>query len=327
MAHIVAGFASSFSPQLHVPVEMWADMGKRDAGGRNLIGADGKSHSYDELLEMADPSVAKAAQPEEQAKRHKACQDNIAVVGKKMQETDLDALVYFADDEHSLFDVDNWPAVLCFYGPEVPYRARTVAENAPPQTRAAAWAYGTESLDLPGAPELGERILYHLTANDIEVSRATKLLEGKGIGHHLGFMNTRLLNGKQVPVIPFVINGSYPPNTPSPRRLYRMGQAINEAVESWGSDARVGVVAIGGFSHAVIDEEMDRRIFEACQRDDAGTLSSIPEERLQGGNGQTRIWFAAAGALKGLKMQPLDYIPAYRSAGGTGCGMGFAIWQ
>ena len=327
MAQIVAGFATSFSPQLHVPPEMWATMGERDQNARALIGADGQSHSYDELLEMADPSVQKAIAPEEQAKRHKACQEHIASIGKRMQETELDALVYFADDEHALFDVDNWPAVLCVHGETVPYRPRPISEQSAPQAKAAAWAYGEEPLDLPGSPDLGEHILRHLTANDLELSRATKLGEGKSLGHHLGFMNTRLLQGKQVPAIPFVVNGSYPPNAPSPRRLYRLGQAIAEAVAEWPGDARVGVVAIGGFSHAVIDEEMDRRIFESCAKDDAAKLTSVPEERLQGGNGQSRVWFSAAGALKGLKMQPLDYSPAYRSAGGTGCGMGFAYWS
>ena len=210
MAQIVAGFATSFSPQLHVPPEMWATMGERDSGSRSLLGTDGKSHSYDELLEMADPSVQKAIQPEEQAKRHKACQEHLATIGRKMRETQLDALVYFADDEHALFDVDNWPAVLCVHGDTVPYIPRPVNDDSPPQVKAAAWAYGEEPVDWPGSPDLGDHILRHLTANDLELSRSTKLREGKSLGHHLGFMNTRLLEGKQVPTVPFVINGKLP---------------------------------------------------------------------------------------------------------------------
>jgi 3-O-methylgallate 3,4-dioxygenase len=60
----------------------------------------------------------------------------------------------------------------------------------------------------------------------------------------------------------------------------------------------------------VIDEQTDRRIVEACRMNDAATLCSLPKARLTGGNGQGRVWIAAAGALQGLQMRLLDYIPA-----------------
>ena len=159
------------------------------------------------------------------------------------------------------------------------------------------------------------------------MSRSSGLKEGRGIGHHIGFVNTRLLEGKRVPLLPILFNASFPPNVLTAARFYGFGQALAEAVGSWRGDARVGVLAVGGFSHPGVDEATDRKIVEACRAGDAATLQSLPEERLTGGNGQGRVWIAAAGALESLKMTFDDYVAAYRSPGGTGCGMGFAAWE
>jgi hypothetical protein len=326
MGRIAAGFATSFSPQLHVPPELWPAMGERDRSAASLLGPDGRQHSYDELLAMAGPEVAQALDPAEQATRHQACQGHIAALGGKLQDAALDAVIVFTDDERTLFSEENFPTVFFYHGETVAYAPRPIAANAPPQTKEAAWAYGEQALELPGAPKLGEHILRHLAASGFDVTRSSRLKEGVGIGHHIGFVNTRLLAGKTVPMIPVLFNASYPPNVLTARRFYGFGRAIAEAVAGWPEDARVGVLAVGGLSHPVIDEEMDRRIVEACRTNDAATLCSLSEERLTGGNGQGRVWIAAAGALLGLAMQLLDYIPAYRSPGGTGCGMGFAYW-
>ena len=157
---------------------------------------------------------------------------------------------------------------------------RPVGEQSPPATKAAAWAYGEEHIDLPGSPELGDHILRHLTANDLELSRATQLAEGKSLGHHLGFMNTRLLQGKQVPTVPFVVNGSYPPNAPSPRRLYRLGQAIAEAYGVHGFDPETFVCLGSGQPIGYPDIEFDVEpheweIFEPVDRDRGDALLAL----------------------------------------------------
>ncbi len=327
MAKITAGFASSFSPQLHVPAEMWPQMGERDKNARALLAPDGKNHTYDELLAMAGPAVAAAITPQEQAARYKQCTEDIATVAKKIQAASIDALIMLTDDEHILFGDDNFPTALFYYGETVPYVPRNTGDNVPPLTKAGLWAYGQEPLQLPGSPKLGEHILKHLPKAGFDVSRSSGLKEGVGIGHHVGFANTRLLGGKALPLLPILFNTSFPPNIMTTRRFYGFGEALKAAVESWPEDARVGVLVVGGFSHPVIDEAMDRKIIEGCRTKDAESLRSIPEEPLYGPNGQGRSWIAAAGALQHLNMQFHDYVPAYRSPAGTGCGMGFACWE
>jgi hypothetical protein len=47
---------------------------------------------------------------------------------------------------------------------------------------------------------------------------------------------------------------------------------------------------------------------------------------MQGSQGEVLCWIAAAGAAEHLNMELLDYIPGYRSAAATGCGLAFARW-
>ncbi len=117
-----------------------------------------------------------------------------------------------------------------------------------------------------------------------------------------------------------------PPHQPTPKRCYALGQALRQAVESWPSDKRVAVIASGGLSHFVIDEELDHQVITAMQNSDAATLTSIPKERLNSENSEIRNWIATAGAAEHLKMQLIDYVPCYRSPAGTGCAMSFARW-
>ena len=90
---------------------------------------------------------------------------------------------------------------------------------------------------------------------------------------------------------------------------------------------RVGILASGGLSHFTVDEELDRGLLDACKRNDGEALSSIPVEKLNSGSSEIRNWITVAGAASHLKVEWQEYIPCYRSAAGTGCGMGFSVWR
>ena len=136
MAQIVAGFGTSFSPQLHVSPDLWPGMGERDKGSNHLIGPDGKDHTYAELAAMAGPEVAKGLSADEMKARHAKSQEHIATISKAIRETDLDALVVFADDENYLFSDYMRPSAMLYFGATVPYLPRKVGENAPEIGRA-----------------------------------------------------------------------------------------------------------------------------------------------------------------------------------------------
>jgi hypothetical protein len=131
----------------------------------------------------------------------------------------------------------------------------------------------------------------------------------------------------EIPMVPFMVNTYYPPNQPTPKRCYALGQAVRRAIESWDADFRVAVVASGGLSHVIMDDEIDRITLDALQEKDADRLRSLPVERLFGGTSEIRNWVIAAGALEPMKMTLVDFVPAYRSPAATGCGMSFAYWE
>jgi 3-O-methylgallate 3,4-dioxygenase len=125
-----------------------------------------------------------------------------------------------------------------------------------------------------------------------------------------------------------MINTFFPPNQPAPRRCYAIGRSLRQAIESWDSDKTVAVIASGGLSHTIIDEEIDRATIDAIVERDGDALASLPRERLNLGTSEIRNWITVAGAMEPMEVTFVgDYIPAYRSPAGTGCGMAFAYWE
>jgi 3-O-methylgallate 3,4-dioxygenase len=127
--------------------------------------------------------------------------------------------------------------------------------------------------------------------------------------------------------VPIMLNTYYPPNQPSAERCYQLGKALRQAVGSWQGDARVAIIASGGLSHFVLDEELDTAIIKAMQNKDEKHLTSLPGERLKSGTSEIRNWIVTAGATEHLEMSLIDYAPCYRSPAGTGVGMAFAEWS
>jgi hypothetical protein len=181
LAQITAGFGSAFSTQLNLPPELWLEMGDRDRNNPVLVGADGKRHSYDELLATAGPAVAAAITPEEIARRHKQCQHDIAEIGRRLAQAEVDAVVAIADDERFLFQEDNFPAWLVCWGESNPYAPRPVPADANPIAKGSAWAYGSEKVDFKGAPELGEHVIRELAGAGFDVSRRSRRVRASGI--------------------------------------------------------------------------------------------------------------------------------------------------
>ena len=128
-------------------------------------------------------------------------------------------------------------------------------------------------------------------------------------------------------MIPVMVNTYYPPNQPTPKRCYAFGRAVRRAIESWDSDKRVAVMASGGLSHVIIDEDIDQMTLDGLRNEDPELLWRLPRERLRGGTSEILNWVALAGAVGPMKMTLVDYVTTYRSPAATGCGMGFAYWQ
>jgi hypothetical protein len=109
--------------------------------------------------------------------------------------------------------------------------------------------------------------------------------------------------------------------------LYDFGVAVRDAVRAWPGNERVAVVATGGLSVGIVDEELDRLALAGMAERDMEKLAMLPRTWMQGSQGEVLCWIAAAGAADHLDMELLEYIPGYRSPAGTGCGLAFARWR
>jgi 3-O-methylgallate 3,4-dioxygenase len=193
--------------------------------------------------------------------------------------------------------------------------------------RKAGWAYGPEQEIIPIQSDLARHLVQQLIDREFDLGHAGRLDDGVGLGHAYGFIFGRIMNGTRAPMVPLIINTLYPPNQPTPRRCYELGEAVRSAILDFPEDLRVAVVGSGGLSHFLIDEELDRRFLEAVQDKDADTIKALPAKRLQSGTGEIRSWLGAVAAVQDLDLEFLEYQPCYRSPAGSGMGMGFAVWK
>jgi len=169
---------------------------------------------------------------------------------------------------------------------------------------------------------------YPTRQGELDYVRDTPSRE-QGLPHAFSFVVKRLFDNKPGTILPVFQNTCYLPNQPTPRRSFAIGEAIAAAVEEWKSDASVAVIASGGLSHFVVDEELDRGLLGALERNDAAALRAIPRHRLHSAGSETLNWVALGGAMQKarLKMELLDYVPVYRTPTGTGGGWAFARWR
>ena len=114
---------------------------------------------------------------------------------------------------------------------------------------------------------------------------------------------------------------------PSAARCFALGQAIRRAVRSFDADARVAIIASGGLSHFVVDEELDHRVLDAITARNNGVLGGLTRDQLRSGTSEILNWIVAAGALEALSATVIDYVPGYRTPAGTGAGMAFVRWD
>jgi hypothetical protein len=329
MADIVLAIGTSHSPLLNSPAEDYPKHAAIDASGRKLLDRQGRPCTYGELLEKADPSIKDQITPRVLEDRSARCTANIEKLSRIIADARLDALIIIGDDQHEQFFDDNMPAILVYWGETIENNPLHMDEDAPQFWRKARSQFHevAQSRQYPVDAKLGLHLIERLIEQGFDVSQSKHLAKDHGEGHAFGFVHRRLMSDHVVPIVPVALNTYFPPNQPRPRRCYELGKAIRAAVRSSKGGERVGILASGGLSHFTVDEELDRGVLAACKSNDGEVLSSIPVEKLNSGSSEIRNWITVAGAAAHLKHDWQEYIPCYRSAAGTGCGMGFAVWK
>ena len=329
MADIVLGIGTSHSPLLNSPAEDYPKHAAIDASGRKLIDKDGRPCTYGDLLAAADPAIKDQIMPLVLAERAARCTANVGRIADAIAAERLDALIVIGDDQNEQFFDDNMPAILVYSGATIENNPLRMDDDAPAFWRHARSQYheAGASRDYPVASALAVRIVGGLMDRGFDISHSKRLGKEHGEGHAFGFVHRRLMTDAVVPIVPVALNTYYPPNQPRPHRCYQLGQAIRDTLRAADGAVRVGILASGGLSHFTVDEELDRGVLDACRRHDGAALGAIPMAKLNSGSSEIRNWITVAGACEHLATDWQDYIPCYRSAAGTGCGMGFAVWR
>jgi Catalytic LigB subunit of aromatic ring-opening dioxygenase len=326
MAKLVLGIGTSHTPMLNAPVADWPRFIDRDEM-REFLDKEGRPATYEGLLRRAEPRIVAELTQERFAARHAQAQAGVAHLRNAMRRAELDALIIVGDDHKELYHDDNLPGFVIYHGKTI----RNVPLNGfsgPDWARRATARYyeEREPREYPVETRLALHLITSLVDREFDPVSSDALPEGKGEGHAFAFVRKRLMEDSALPVVPVLINTYFPPNQPTPRRCYRLGQAISEAVESYPGDARIGIVGSGGLSHFVVDEALDRGVIDALARRDGEALQSLPRHKLNSGSSEIRMWICAAGAAEHLDVKWSSYVPGYRTPAGSGTGLGFALW-
>jgi Catalytic LigB subunit of aromatic ring-opening dioxygenase len=328
MARIVLGMGTSHTPMLNAPPTDWPRFYERDSKRTNLLNVDGNLTTYEAQLKRAPADIAAEIAPERMQARHAAVESAMSRLGDFLREARLDALIVVGDDQDELYHHDNMPGILLYYGETIPNVPLGPEFKGPEWARRATarWYEEKTPRDYPVDARLARHLIDELIDREFDIAASDAVPEGQGEGHAIGFVHKRIMKD-MVPIVPICINTYYPPNQPSPRRCYKLGQAIRAAVESYPGNIKVGIVGSGGLSHFVVDEELDRGFINLLRRNDAEAIQALPREKLNSGSSEIRNWICVAGAVEHLSLEWSLYEPGYRTPAGTGTGLGFAFWS
>ncbi len=318
MAQIVLGIGTSHSPQLSIRAKDWGLLLKKDENDPRL--------DYPELLKRAKANIESELGDDKFRQRDEACQKAITVLGDTLIKANVDVVVVFGDDQHEQFGDDNMPTFAIYHGKSIPVvRDSGIRPSGWKEAERQGWVETAE--EYKNDEQLASHLICALNSDDFDIARCNRLRKEIGVGHAFSFLYRRVIPASRIPMVPVMVNTYYPPNQPTPKRCYAFGQAVRRGIESWDSDKRVALMASGGLSHVVIDEEIDQMTMDGLKNKKPETLFRLPRERLTGGTSEILNWVALAGAMEDRDLKYFEYVTTYRSPAATGCGMGFAYWM
>jgi catalytic LigB subunit of aromatic ring-opening dioxygenase len=331
MAKIVFAAGTSHTPMLLASDETLPRFVETDQKMKHRD-HEGRAVTYGDLLEAADPKLADMVAPEHLVARQNVARAAVKRLREVVSHAALDALIVFGDDQNESYLEDCRPTFAIYYGDTI----RNGNAQHATYSHLPEWYIKNRSgffepeapRDYPVHAALARHLIEALTEADFDIASSKVLREGEGEGHAVAYVHRHVLDARKPPaVVPVFLNTYFPPNQPTPRRCYVLGQAVRKAVESFPGDARVGVLASGGLSHFLVDEDFDRAILKALADKDAAFLRTLPRNKLHAGSSEILNWVAVAGAAEGLDLDWFEYVPGYRTPAGTGTGMSFATWR
>lgn len=329
MGEIVFGAGTSHSPMLLLGAEQWLEWGARgDAAMADLADGDGVVRTFGDWSALRRDRIEPELAEEVLRAKSARCAEATKELARRIEHARLDALIIIGDDQGEHLDSTNLPPILIHHGATVQNAPSTEHADAPPIVRQVFDGYyePDEVREYPIDTDLAEHLIDSLLDTGFDIASSDRLPADRPEGHAFQYVHRHLMPDRLASVL-VMLNTYMPPAQPRARRCVQLGEAIRTAVRSLDGDRRVGVIASGGLSHFLIDEDFDQLILDAFAKHDHEALSSIPERALQSGSSEIKNWIAAAGACGHLDFSLIDYVPGYRTTAGTGTALAFATWQ
>jgi len=233
--------------------------------------------------------------PDENAAQLDAAAAAMQEVGKVLDETKPDVIVFLGSDHVETFSVTCIPTFAIIAG------SRAIAKFA-----------GRE-YNLPVHREMAEDLLNKLV---VQHSFDIAYSEDAELGHAFAVPFEYVIGKRDIPVIPFFTNVYVPP-LPTPKRCAALGKAIAEIIK--GRRERVALVASGGMSHfpgtskyLAPEFDFDRWLVAQFEAGNADALLSMTGTQLdEVGNTEMLNWATMFGAIGPQEGELIDYIPTW----------------
>jgi len=201
----------------------------------------------------------------------------------------------------------------------------TFAIGAAPEYTNADEGWGLKPVaPFRGNPELSWHLIESLVAEEFDLTTCQEMLVDHGFTVPMSLLWP---GGAPVACVPIAVNTVQHPLA-SPRRCYRLGQALGRAIASYPQDLKVVLLGTGGLSHQLdgqragyINREFDELCMEKIVHDpEALTAYSVRDlVRLAGSQGTEFIhWLMMRGALTGRvkRLHSNYHIPVSNTAAG-----------
>ena len=333
MARLAAAFGSSHSIMLAAELEDWLRSFRESDLRMPYYDREGRTCSYAEVLARAPANGRERVTDAAITRGFEAVQAAMQRLKTEIASARLDVLVIVGDDQYELFHDAHMPSIGIYYGETIrnASRSNVGSKPVPPE----AWYREAQLRRLeddndahyPCHRRLALHFIQGLVEREFDISAIASLSAKQYEGHAFSFVHRWYLAGTGLAVIPVFMNTYNEPNQPTPRRCVRLGKALKELVANYPQDLRVGLLASGGLSHFVVEEEMDRAIIAALRGKDLDFLAGLDSRMLKAGSSEIRNWIVVGSAATDLELSWVSYTPAYRTPALTGTGLGFATWS
>jgi 2,3-dihydroxyphenylpropionate 1,2-dioxygenase len=233
--------------------------------------------------------------PDENPQQLDAAAAAMQELGKVLDDTKPDAIVFLGSDHVETFSVTCIPSFAIIAG-----------------SRAVARFAGRE-YKLPVHREMAEDLLNQLVVeHEFDVAYS----EDAELGHAFAVPFEYLIGQRDIPIVPFFTNVYVPP-LPTPKRCAALGRAIAHVIS--GRKERVALVASGGMSHfpgtrkyLTPEFDFDRWLVSQFESGNTDALLHMTGTQLdEVGNTEMLNWAVMFGAIGSQAGELIEYIPTW----------------